>query len=153
MIEERWLSILEFIDAKRSNLTPLQRANIAATLAVAEHTPGAVTPPMPTRWFEITDMGLMNEEMLRAKLALEHPDWLVPPDLDGLMVVFAMGFGKVVTPTDQAVPPFYLINGGRESIYQLRLRAKALHVDDWNTWPRADILSRLRENGDAIQEL
>jgi hypothetical protein len=111
-------------------------------------------PPAPTRWFEVTDYGLQSEEWLRGKLSTSSVMPYSPTDdLDTVMVNFAKVYGKVVTPLDPAVPPFYLINGERESIYQLRLRVKALYIDEWNTWSRDEVVARLRENGDTVQPL
>ena len=109
------------------------------------------SPTAPTRWFEVADFGLMSEEVLAAKLGFAGgPE---PTDLDDLMVQFAIAFGKVVTPLDPAVPPFYLINGLRESIYELRLRVKALFDDNWNVMSRDEVVARLRANNDTVQPL
>jgi len=159
MKQELVESFLAYHAAVPAAFSAAQRVAIALRLLELEHEwafatpsePPSIGPTTPTRWFEVTDFGLMSEEVLAAKLGFAGgPE---PTDLDDLMVQFAITFGKVVTPLDPAVPPFYLINGQRESIYQLRLRIKALYIDEWNTWSRDDVVARLRANNDAVQAL
>ena len=157
---------LAYYDAARAaarGFSVVQSKDIALRLLELEHEwafsymppePPSTGPAAPTRWFEVTDFGLMSEEMLRAKVHLDHMTHNhrdMP--LDDLMVDVAVSFGKVVTPLDPAVPPFYLINGDRESIYQLRLRIKALFDDNGNVMSRDEVVARLRANNDTVQEL
>lgn len=153
---DRWLQIHD--DSRLAFLSPARRVTVANAILLAEaqggYGPEPYPPtPTPTRWFEVTDFGMQSEEWLRAKLRLEnHPDWNLV-DIDTIMVDFSLVFGKTVTPLDPAVPPFYLINGVRESIYKLRLRVKALYIDEWNTADREYVVARLRANGDTVQPL
>ena len=135
-----------------------QRVAIALRLLELEHEWAFATPSesppgpaAPTRFFEVTDWGLRNEEWLRQTLQLNGYEAWHSADLDTIMCEW--GKTKVVTPLDPDVPPFYLINGTRESIYELRLRIKALFIDEWNTWSRDEVVARLRVNNDVIQPL
>ena len=150
---DRWLAIHS--DPRLKALSAAQRVAAANGILLAESGGAAPTSPSaPTRWFEVTDFGLQSEEWLQTKLALEAMDTEAGTgDLDRLMVIFAESFGKVVTPIDPAVPPFYLINGQRESIYELRLRVKAMFDDNWNVMSRNEVVARLRANNDTVQEL
>lgn len=135
-------------------ISTAKRWDLAIGLLTLEHaTQAAPGPSEPMRWFGVTDMGMISEEELRQLLlANGYLQWQ-SADVDTVMVEFAMRYGKVVTPIDQEVPPFYLINGARESIYLLRLRAKEKYLDWWNTAPREQVVQALRDAGDAIQEL
>lgn len=150
----RWLEI--YSDPRLKALTATMRVAAANGILLAEAEGGTGEPSEPDRWFDVTDMGLMSEEMLRAKLNLDdpfHADEHNDLDADELMVDFSVTFGKVVTPIDQDVPPFYLINGARESIYLLRLRRKEQHDDSWNIAPRSVIVDALRASGDTVLEV
>ena len=146
----RWLEI--FNDPRLKVLSIAQRVNASNGILLAESEETA-NPTEPMRWFGVTDMGMMSEDELRQTL-LPYWGYAIVAEIDDIMIEFSLHFGKVVTPTDQTnIPPYYLINGVRECIYQLRLRVKALHIDEWNTWSKDLIIQRLVENGDQVQAL
>ena len=155
MMQDLLESFLAYHAAVPTSFSAAQRVAIALRLLELEHEWAFATPPVgpvaPTRWFEVTDDGLQSEEWLRQTLRLNGYEAWQSADLDSIMCEW--GKTKVVTPLDEAVPPFYLINGVRESIYELRLRVKALYINEWNTWPRDTVVARLRANNDTVQPL
>ena len=148
---DRWVRIHD--DSRLAFLSPARRVTVANAILLAEMQGGSILPsePAPTHWFEVTDWGRQNEEWLRQNLRADGYAAWESADIDTIMCEW--GKTKVGTPLDPAVPPFYLINGQRESIYELRLRLKALHIDEWNTWSRDFVVARLRANGDTVQPL
>ena len=143
----RWLDI--FNDPRLKVLSIAQRVNASNGILLAESEETA----KHVLWFGVTDMGMMGEDELRQTL-LPYWGYAIVAEIDDVMVEFSKHLGKVVTPTDQTnIPPYYLINGVRECIYQIRLRVKALHIDEWNTWSKDLIIQRLIENGDQVQAL
>ena len=143
----RWLEI--FNDPRLKVLSIAQRVNASNGILLAESEETA----KHVLWFGVTDMGMMGEDELRQTL-LPYWGYAIVAEIDDVMVEFSKHLGKVVTPTDQTnIPPYYLINGVRECIYQIRLRVKALHIDEWNTWSKDLIIQRLIENGDQVQAL
>lgn len=136
-------------------ISTAKRWDMALGLTAIEHG-SAVTPPdKRILWFTVTDMGLMVEEELRQLLRTKGFSSWETADTDTVMCEFAKTeyYGKIVTPMDHNVPPFYQINGQRESIYQLRLRTQALFDDQWNVAPRSYIVQKMRDNGDTVHEL
>ena len=159
MKQELVESFLAYHAAVPAAFSAAQRVAIALRLLELEHEwafatpsePPSIGPADPTLWFQVTDWGLKNEEWLRQILQLNGYEAWRSADLDTIMCEW--GKTKVVTPLDEDVPPFYLINGDRESIYQLRLRIKALFDDNWNVMSRDEVVARLRANNDTVQEL